>query len=154
MRIGITGHRHLGGSDDRKGVHAEISARLRERARPGDEALSSLAIGADQIFAQAALEAGLRLHAVVPCEGYDATFSPEELQGYEALLTAATEVTTLAFPIPSEIAFEAAGRWIVDHCDAVIAVWNGCPASGRGGTGDIVDYARSKNVQLVVIPVM
>jgi hypothetical protein len=115
---------------------------LSRHAAPGDEALSCLAVGADQVFAEAALAAGLRLHAVVPCLGIEATFSAAELPGYQALLAAASRVTTLDFTAPSEDAFDAAGRFVVSACDLLVAVWDGEPARGKGGTGDIVKHAR------------
>jgi hypothetical protein len=43
----------------------------------------------------------------------------------------------------SDAAYEEAGRIIVDEGDQVLAVWDGQPADGRGGTGDIVAYALS-----------
>lgn len=153
MRIGVTGHRRLHDSTAEVKTWAKIAALLSEHASADDEALSSLAISADQIFARAAVAAGLRLHAVLPCRGYAATFSLGELPGYEALLTTAVLVTTLDFAAPSETAFEAAGRFIVDHCDALIAIWNGRPPRGRGGTGGIVEYASNMCVPLFVIPV-
>jgi hypothetical protein len=46
---------------------------------------------------------------------------------------------------PAELrrhAYEAVGRHVVDHCDVLIAIWDGQPSRGRGGTAEIVDYAR------------
>ncbi len=37
--------------------------------------------------------------------------------------------------------YEAVGRFIVRNCDLLIAVWNGKPGKGRGGTADIVQFA-------------
>ena len=48
-------------------------------------------------------------------------------------------------------AYEAAGRYVVDHCDLLIAVWDGKPARGRGGTAEIVAYAREKKRPLIVV---
>jgi hypothetical protein len=32
----------------------------------------------------------------------------------------------------------------VDHCDVLIALWDGEPSRGRGGTKDVIDYARAQ----------
>jgi hypothetical protein len=153
MRIGITGHRHLADPSAWGRVEAELSALFGEHARPGDEALSSLAAGADQVFARVALSRGLRLHAVIPCAGYEATFAPgDEAEGYSALLAASAQVTALDYPAPSDEAYAAAGRWLVDHGDSLFAVWDGRPARGHGGTGEIVDYARARGVRLAIVP--
>ena len=44
-----------------------------------------------------------------------------------------------------EHSFLEAGRYIVDHCDRLFAVWDGKDAEGEGGTGDIVHYALKKH---------
>ena len=38
-------------------------------------------------------------------------------------------------------AYEAVGRYVVQHCDLLIAIWNGQPGNGRGGTAEIVQFA-------------
>jgi hypothetical protein len=37
--------------------------------------------------------------------------------------------------------FMNAGTWIVEHSDVLVAVWNGLPARGEGGTADDVKMA-------------
>ena len=39
-------------------------------------------------------------------------------------------------------AYFAAGKYIVDRCDVLIAVWNGEVKKGAGGTSDVIEYAR------------
>jgi hypothetical protein len=63
-------------------------------------------------------------------------------ENYLRLLTAARSVTTLAYAKPSAHAFDAAGQYIVERCDVLVAVWDGQPALGRGGTADAVAHAR------------
>ncbi|MGW4103078.1 hypothetical protein [Streptomyces sp. NPDC004976] len=50
-----------------------------------------------------------------------------------------------------EQAYLGAGRWIVDHCDRLIAVWDGRPARGLGGTGNVVANARRTGVPVTVL---
>jgi hypothetical protein len=136
MKIGITGHRHLGDPTTQHSVREKLESLIRKHARPGDEALSGMAIGADHIFAEVALAAELRLHAVIAGRGYETTFAPgDEREAVEALMRKASDITTVDFSEPSEAAFEAVGQRIVDHCDILVAVWDGKPARGRGGTG-------------------
>ena len=42
-------------------------------------------------------------------------------------------------------AYEQAGRYIVEHSDVLLAVWDGLPARGRGGTAEIVAWARDSD---------
>ena len=40
---------------------------------------------------------------------------------------------------------------MVDRSERLVAVWDGKPARGIGGTADIVSYARQKGVPVVVL---
>lgn len=146
--IGVTGHQNL---PEGARVHAEqaIAALLADRPAPVI-GLSSLAEGADQIFADVLLRSGGRLHAVIPCWGYAATFPEASKQNYVRLLAAARSVTTLAYAKPSEQAFDAAGQYIVEHSDLLVAVWDGQPANGLGGTADTVEYARKLGLEVAI----
>ena len=111
--------------------------------------LSSLAIGADQLFANLVLKAGGRLHVIVPFAGYERTFeTPEDLASYKDLLSKASEVEILNAEASDEESFFAAGKSIATQCDALVAVWNGKKAQGLGGTADVVYYAQ-KHKKLV-----
>jgi hypothetical protein len=81
---------------------------------------------------------------VVPCRLYEETFEGAAAKAtYRRLLAQAESRETLPFEEPSETAFYAAGRRVVDCADFMVAVWNGAPAKGLGGTGDVVGYSRS-----------
>ncbi|APS18551.1 hypothetical protein TK78_05990 [Streptomyces sp. Tue 6075] len=148
-RIGITGH---------QGLPAEAVPYVTQRVRgiltktaPPLIGYGCLAEGADQLFAHELLDAGGELHVVIPAEGYDGTFSDTDKGTYFALLYKATSVTRLPFEAPSEKAYDAAGQWVTKHCETLIAVWDGQPARGLGGTADAVAHARKlgRTVQVV-----
>ncbi len=112
----------------------------------------SLAAGADQIFARAIVRLGRSLHVVVPSEGYVAAFGgPAERAEFDRLVNAATVVEVLPFDAPTQEAFLAAGRRVVEMCDVLLAVWDGKEARGLGGTADIVDYARGLDRRIRII---
>jgi len=48
-------------------------------------------------------------------------------------------------------AFKKAGQYIVNHCDVLIAVWDGEKSKGIGGTFEIIDYAISKKRPVIII---
>jgi hypothetical protein len=70
---------------------------------------------------------------------------------YARLLGKADDVVRLDYPGPSEEAFFAAGKQVVDMADELIAIWDGRPARGHGGTADVVEYATGHKKKLVVI---
>ena len=45
----------------------------------------------------------------------------------------------------------AAGKAIAERSDLVLAVWDGRPAGGLGGTADVVKYARERGTTVAVI---
>jgi hypothetical protein len=115
-------------------------------------AVSSLAAGADQLFAEIALEYGIALTAVIPGMDYEAHLGDDRVRAsYRRLLKCCAERVQLPHEPTHDEAYYAAGRYIVDHVDRMIAVWDGAPARGLGGTGDIVDYARSTGVPVTVL---
>src|SRR5579864_2320270 len=119
-------------------------------AKPPLTAVTSLAIGADQLLARLVLERGGSIHAVLPYADIERSFSSEDIQGYRDLVKHAT-VEILDTPGADQDAYLAAGLRVVDLSDVVIAIWNGLPAKGKGGTADIVEYALSRHKPLIHI---
>jgi hypothetical protein len=147
-RIGITGHRSIP-----EVAQPDIMDRLvAELKAPVSEAFSCLADGADQLFAELALEARIPLSAVLPADDYEENLGSEEaVRRYRRLLGACDRTVRMPFRVCTAEAYEAAGRWIVDNVDHLIAVWDGRPSRGRGGTAQIVAYARDAEVSVAVI---
>lgn len=139
MRIGITGHQELGNRHTEVWVRNSIRRILEPTLRP--VGLSSLAFGSDQLFAELILSLSGILVAVVPFPGYESRFTRGR-QAYESLLSRADDIVQLEARASDEESYYAAGKWIVDHCDRMIGVWNGLPAKGIGGTADVVQYAK------------
>lgn len=151
--VGVTGHRHLGRAE--REVASALRRRLEEhqRAHAGRlTALSAIAKGADSLFALEAISLGIPLYVVLPFETYADDFADGvERERFDDLLAAAERTHILSFADRSNEAYAAAGRWIVDHSDHLIAVWDGQPARGIGGTGDVVAYARDRGRGLTII---
>ena len=126
---------------------------------PGPPALrfvSPLAPGADQIAAQAALDAGYALSVITPFARsvYADDFDAAQRARYESLLARADGV--LELPGRRERALDAyvmAGRATVAHAELMIAVWDGLPARGRGGTGEVVDLALRRGKPVLHVPI-
>ena len=149
--IGCTGHQTLTVATQ-TAVADAVSARLRVLDDGNLEGVCSLAVGADQIFARALLAVGGRLRVVIPCAGYTSTFTTDEARGsYVELLASSTSSEELPYPSPTEEAFMAAGRVVTDRSDLLLAVWDGAPAAGLGGTADVIRYAKEhrKAVEIV-----
>lgn len=144
-RLGIVGHRELDPSTTAFVTAQSLALIDSERAACGDVvAVSALAEGADTLFAEAAVGLGGRLEIVRPFDSYEDDFLTEaSRRRYAALVDAAHRETRLSFTSCSLHAYEAAMRWIADTCDLLVAVWDGSPPRGRGGTAAAIRYAES-----------
>ena len=151
--VGVTGHRTLLTADKDSlysAVYGQLCA-LRERypATPVI-VLSSLAEGADQLCAKAALETGCALVVPLPMapECYLEDFSPEGKALFCELLPQAEH----SFVVPAEekpssqasrgFLYRQAGIYIAMHSHILLALWDGVelrdPAGG--GTFETVDF--------------
>jgi hypothetical protein len=114
--------------------------------------ITSLAIGADQLFATTVLLHGGSLEIIIPFTGYEFTFSEaRDRREYDRLLQCAARVDILVTDGTNEEAYFAAGKDIVNRSELLIAVWDGKPAVGLGGTGDIVNYALKRPLKIIHI---
>jgi hypothetical protein len=69
------------------------------------------------------------------------------------LLARSTSVLELpGDPANSLDAYVMTGRGTVAHCDVLVAVWDGRPPRGRGGTGEVVQLALTRGTAIVHIP--
>jgi len=150
--VGFTGHRHLA---DETGVASGITSILQQlqSEAPGEWiAQSSAAEGADLLFVRAALQLGLGWEAVLPLPLADFAqdFSPERWAEIRKLIDRAERLEVAAEPGSRDEAYLSGGFEIVNSCDVLLAVWDGKPARGKGGTADIVAYARAMARPVVI----
>jgi hypothetical protein len=150
--IGVTGPRSLTNRSALSSRVREVFAKFRHdlshlpSAQTTFVILSPLAEGADRLVAWAGfeeLEADLEVVLPLKRSDYRGDFDTAESKAeFEALCARARRIIEIEPAAHRAEAYERAGRYVVDHCDVLIALWDGKPASGRGGTGDIVAYAR------------
>src|SRR5260370_1207406 len=115
LSVGVTGHRELPDAQAWKWVRGELHEFLDGLDRPL-LGVTSLAIGADQIFAEIVLDVGGQIEAIIPFIGYERTFRSEaELEKYEKLRGLCVRVETLACVSTEEEAFLNAGKTVVDR---------------------------------------
>lgn len=149
MRVGITGHQRLEQSSDWDWTRTELRNALGSLPQPLI-GVSALAIGSDQLFAQLILDRGGVLEAVIPFDNYQRTFAASlDRDEYHRLLKQARRVSVLPDVESDEQAYMLAGITIVDRCELLLAVWNGQPAIGLGGTADVVNSALQQRKPLV-----
>ncbi len=149
MNVGITGHQRLNRPEAWPWVEEAIGRELDRATRPL-VLITSLAIGADQLAARLALERDAVIKAILPFADIERTFGEADLAEYRRLVDRAS-VEILRTSGTDQDAYLAAGKRVVDLSDLLMAVWDGEPAKGKGGTADVVDYALSRGVPIVQI---
>ena len=111
--------------------------------------------GIDTDAAREALKLGIPYMIAIPFEGQSRRWETEAQERYQKMCRLANPEIAEALAINGERVRQGAvyiseggyeyakygkrDRWMVDHCDALIAVYNGSPS----GTGKTYDYAKS-----------
>lgn len=117
--------------------------------------VSSLAEGADRLVAEAGLDAGFALEAVLPFSraDYRGDFKAQESRAaYESLLQRASAVFELDGKLDeSPRAYETAGFIMLANTDLLIVIWDGNLAAGVGGTAQIISRAVADGVPILWI---
>lgn len=161
VRIGVTGHRpnRLASLDQAlaRTSFGRAFAAVRdaaERARlehPSAYAdapvavrvMSSLAEGADRLAAEVALAAGYELNAILPfpAEEFERDFGDvTSVETFHQLLAQSRATMELDGTHADAVAaYEEASRMVLRQCDVLVALWDGEPGAGTGGTAHTVE---------------
>jgi len=148
----------------------EKVARARETKSPEVlySVVSPLAEGADRLVARAVLSyEGSRLQVVLPLklEDYLEDFeTPQSRAEFQELLSRCRMPVHLRRRSiadeardgndPGELrraAYESVGHYVVNHCDVLLALWDGKESRGRGGTAEIVEFAKAQGRPVIRI---
>jgi hypothetical protein len=136
--------------------------------------VSALADGADRIVAEEIINRREphRLEVVLPLapDDYMTDFDSDSQHAFARLLAGADSIDVVDLrdedpparplrgrsqsPTPTERrrrAYLRCGQEIVDRVDVLIAVWDRQPAQGVGGTAQIVEYARKRDVPTFIV---
>ncbi|PRW64718.1 hypothetical protein [Actinopolyspora mortivallis] len=147
-KLAITGHRGLPNETEQlvdTAIRQEI-ANLSEIV-----GISCLADGADSLFARAVLDHGGELVVIVPAAQYREGLPEDHHSVYDALLARASEVVRLSHVESTSQAHMEASLEMLSRADRLLAVWDGKPARGFGGTADIVKAAEERELHTTVI---
>jgi hypothetical protein len=140
--VGFAGHRDISNS---QAISSQIGALLEElREQHGTIiAVCSLAKGADTLFVEELLKRGIQFSLILPFprERFQQDFETKDWQRVAPLFASAFHIEEVNGAEAGE-AYMETGVHIVDNADLLIAVWDGEPSGGLGGTADVVAYAR------------
>lgn len=152
--IGVTGHRQIDPAYELQVRSAFVSVLADVQAKYPHcplVVLTGLAAGADSIAAEEALARRLPIVACLafPPEVYERDFAGEELDRFRRLLASAARVR-VEHRSDRDRSYLAAGSYIAHHSHLLVAMWDGNPGRGVGGTASIVD-ARLGHVDVKIL---
>lgn len=150
MRLGITGHRGLSPEVEVK-VRADLTKVVEACDAEDLVAISCIADGPDAWFAQTVLAHGGRLEVVIPAAEYRESLPDWHHPVYDELMARAVDVHHTGMQESTSQAHQAGSEIVVGLADELIAVWDGQPARGHGGTADVVAYARRVGVPVRLV---
>lgn len=168
LALGVTGHRlNQLPPDAHPKVRTAIGSALGLVADSANEAghghsklllISALAEGADRIAAEAALARKWRLISPLPFKRarYEQDF-PDSVAEFRRLYAKAIARHEIDGELLereqgfSAAGYAAVGREITAHCDVLLAVWNGKPPKGPGGTAEVCALALEKGAPVLWI---
>jgi len=131
MRIAVTGHRPERLKDQQKEVKKWLFEQLNKYECT--KAISGMAQGVDQIFAQAAIEKNIPL---ICCYPYRKNFFHQEEQ---RILSKAKDIKFISETYTGKRVYWFRDKYMVDNCDLLLAVWDGIEV---GGTWLTINYAQ------------
>jgi hypothetical protein len=150
MKVGITGHRGLSTE-----VENQVQALLADQVQAYDPVelvgISCIADGPDAWFAEAVLRHGGRLEVVVPASEYRESLPDWHHSAYDQFMSRAADVHHTGMTESTSEAHQAGSEILVGLVEELIAVWDGKPARGYGGTADVVAYAQRIGVTVRVL---
>ena len=151
--VAITGHRDM---VETKELGQKVSAFFDGLREQNQEIvlLSPLADGADrfvaEIFLQKQKEYG-HLSLIVPMpfdkKRYMEDFDEASKKDFLKLLTKSDNVFEVEHQTDS--GYLDVGRYVVDHAEILLALWDGTYNGKIGGTGEVVEYAKNNGHEVV-----
>ena len=110
-----------------------------------------MALGIDLYAAEIVLDLKARypsitLESAIPCETQAVKWSAAQRERYYDIAAQCDKETMLQCHYSPDC-MDKRNRYMVDHADYILAVWNGCPSS----TGNTVRYAHKKGKTIIVI---
>lgn len=151
MIVAFTGHRpdKLGGYKLPNPTYIHVCKEIESNLKKlnPEKVISGMALGVDQWAAYIAYKLKIPFIAAVPFEGQEKAWPIKSQVTYNTLLSKASEKVIVCDGGYSSSKMQIRNEWMVDHCDILIAVWDGTP----GGTANCVKYAQSVNKEIIFI---
>lgn len=154
--VGFAGHRHLEQPAVVAAALDRVLSALTTQARAAGgrvELYGSAASGADVLFHEVAARQQLPVRVVLPLPPleFQKDFSPDDWVRASSCLDRAASIHVATSNATRPDCYVDANYELLGGSDALVAVWDGEPARGAGGTAELVEQARGAGLPLVIV---
>lgn len=153
-RCCFTGHRPEKIQEDEEFVKEKIGKAVDATLKSGKYTfLTGMARGVDTWAAEIVLEKKrrdptIKLICVVPFANFDGQWAYKDKQRAKAILDQADFEVVISKKYQKGV-YQARNKYMVDHCSAIIGVYNGQPS----GTENTLKYAKEKGLKICIVKV-
>jgi hypothetical protein len=144
LAVGFTGHRKVPYEAKSRQVIRDFLARQKASHLGIVYGISSAASGGDQLFAESCLELEIPLRILLPRPAgqFRADFDDTSWQRTLRIMEKAISVEVTGRHESQTEQYYDCGIQTVAESQLLVALWDGLPARGAGGTQEMVSYAR------------
>jgi hypothetical protein len=144
LAVGFTGHRKVPYETKSRQVIRDFLAHQKESHHGILYGICSAAAGGDQLFAESCLELNIPLRILLPrpAEQFRADFDEASWQRTVRIMENAISVEVTGRQEAQNEQYYDCGIQTVAESQLLVALWDGQPSRGFGGTQEIVSYAR------------
>jgi hypothetical protein len=144
LAVGFTGHRKVPYETKSRQVIRDFLAQQKESHHGVMYGVCSAAAGADQLFAESCIELNIPLRILLPrpAEQFRADFDEASWQRTAHIIENAISVEVTGRHEAQNEQYYDCGIQTVAESQLLVALWDGQPSRGIGGTQEIVSYAR------------
>lgn len=104
------------------------------------------------MFTRVVRDLGGSVEVVLPAADYrERKVKPNNTAEFDELISTAATVHTMPFAQSNSDAYLAASEHVLSTVDTLIAVWDGRPSGGYGGTADVVAAARKRGIPVAMV---
>ena len=153
MAIGFTGHRKLPDESKSRASILKFLQDFKAKTEKTIYGVSSAAAGGDLLFAESCLQIGLPVRILLPApkEQFRKDFDDATWSRAESVMQRAMSVEVIGGGETKEERYYECGAETVQQSQMLLALWDGKPSQGLGGTEEIFTYAKNQGRPVVWI---
>jgi hypothetical protein len=153
VAIGFTGHRNLPEEAKSRACILKFLQDFKSKTDKTVYGVSSAAAGGDLLFAESCIQLGLPIRILLPApkEQFREDFDDATWTRAESIMQRAMSVEVIGSGETKEERYYECGAETVQQSQMLLALWDGKPSQGLGGTEEIFTYAKNQERPVVWI---